>query len=284
MISCKTCSSSTLAQDFASWLQANDLTSAKQIGTPDIDKYIASQYIRSVYPNLSFDDATKLMNSSPLTEKLGRGSHRHVQSRISATWTSLRLKGLLGDAMQKIQLIRTRIEKRYPHMVPHFSIRHRRKEVFYNNTWLTDDNCGSGTCHVQNSAVSPNQPSTSKSVSSPVPLFSDLDLQDPFCSPVAATSSAVLRESCLPRRKSSPVDSLILLNQRINQEQVQCSVSETSGGLGSPLTSPVPDGMTFDRFTGSQRENQRPSRVPEDLFSALFKEPEAYCPPCLFVN
>lgn len=263
--------SSTLAQGFASWLQTNRAHNGRGFCTPDIDEFIASQYIRDLYPDLSLEDSITLMDNSRFMGKLASGEvPRHVHGHLLASRTSVHFTEFCDSAIQTFHILREKIKRKYPQIKDRLSMKRRRKTQSL--PWKTSHHLDERVMyHFDNfSTVVPHPatPSASPSVESSPRCTDVIEVADR-----SSIASSITIPHCESQQKASPVDSLIL-NRRRNQDQC-CSVSSVND-FYSPMTSPD------DAFyTGSERDGPQRSDI---RMAALFQRPASYYAPSLYVN
>lgn len=263
--------SSTLAQGFASWLQTNRAHNGNGFCTSDIDEFIASQYIRDLYPELSLEDSIRLMDNSRFMGKLASGEvPRHVHGHLLASRTSIHFTEFCDSAIQTFHILRKKIKRKYPLIKDRLSIKGHRKpqSLPWKPNHCMDERV---MYHFENfsTVVShPQTPPASPSVESSSKCTAKINL-----SASSSIASSITIPQCQTHQKGSPMDSLIL-NRRRNQDQC-CSISSVND-FYSPMTSPD------DAFyTGSERDGLQSSDM---RMAALFQRPAPYYAPSLYMN
>lgn len=280
----KTGGSSTLAQDFVSWLHYHTTSHNKRYYTPDIDEYIASQYIRELYPDLSLDDTIQLMDNTRFMGKLASGTvPKHVQYHLLATRSSLQLKTICDAIIQNFIQVRNKLCRKYPRVLNRLgprSYRHRSR-VNFAECWdtPTSDNLvynGSGIYTFPNFSAKITNPEETD-------CSEELDIIHrpsslPSYSQALTNNSVHLRpnEPSGPSRKASPINSLLLLNQRLthNQDDSRSSSKEFS----IPLTDS--EGSYYTAGIG----NEVMAQSPDEQLVSLFQQLKFVYPSTLYVN
>lgn len=239
--------SSTLAQDFASWFQTN-ATDAKRFTSPDIDEYIASLYIREIYPELTVEDTVTLMDNQRFMNKIASGTFpKHVQVRLLVARTSVQFKDLYENTYHSIVVLRKKILKKYPVILERLALKRRRGG--YASSWTT------------------NTPKEAHSSRTYFPGFS-MVFDHAAVSPPSYSAQTSPCDNSNYRNQIQPVDSIILLNNRHKDQESpdsQASVS-VSEEFYSPLASP---GDAY--YTGKEL---RVPQSPDEKIMALFEAPE----------